>query len=345
MNPGLKGAGLRKGRRRSLHIPGVVFEVTGEGPYQVVIKRLDEDFLCTLGSEKAFESGDKVWIVVTPSQEPQQGLKLTKRSVTDEHGVKLYFDEGKSSRTLAELIIDHRGRAQGLAEGAFYRVSLLPQSEFYKAYERGSRRVSEGGRSEPDPLGEWRLNVLTGHLDSVERGEWVVDCATGPKPYLRTVQARSGKLICLNYSLPILMRTKEWFEPLEPFFVRYNADKGLPFKRESIGVAVVDGLLEYLERPFEFLDEMSQTIKPGGSIMILEPLEADGGPDYYPQDLWELALWRSQSDPGFSKESIQKHLEDLGFTLEDRKKRAFTYTIFEEQEFSQSIGLYMKEPK
>jgi hypothetical protein len=69
----------------------------------------------------------------------------------------------------------------------------------------------------------------------------------------------------------------------------------------------------------------------------LEPVESQNSPEFYPQDLWEIALWRPIVDNEFSSQHFEEILKDVGFKLIERGEMEFEYDIFSKMRFSQKV--------
>ena len=74
--------------------------------------------------------------------------------------------------------------------------------------------------------------------------------------------------------------------------------------------------------------------------MLLEPVAGDRV-DFYPQDLWEVAIWRPIADKNFSRESIDSYLSKRLEKI-DEVRIEFTYPIWEEHSFSQVVARFRK---
>ena len=332
--------GKRKGKKRALHLPGEIVDVRGKGPFQIFIDRIMAGGrLCFVESNVKMKNG-LVWIVIAPAEDSNEGMVLSKIEAIGEREVSAVFESKDGSFMKAEVILDNRGRAKNLATSGYYRFSLMEPERFFSAYERKSIPSGEKGKSEPDETGRERIELFT-NLSSIRAGEKVLDSATGIKGYLQSFVAKDCFLVCLNISTPILERTREWLDSESACFVRYDADIGFPFKEGCFDVIIVDALLEYTRDPPSVLRRCRGIIKRGGRLLLLEPIKSVDI-DFYPQDLWELALWRPLHDKGFSRKTFEKVLNEEGFELIERRDMEFVYPIFREERFSQSAAVYKK---
>ncbi len=125
-----------------------------------------------------------------------------------------------------------------------------------------------------------------------------------------------------------------------------NVEKGFPFRDESFDLVICDALLEYLSEPHKTLNQIFDLIKGGGKLLLLEPTSPLRKiPEFYPQDLWEVALWRPLYDPYFNEGFVEETLKDMGFKIVEKRTMKFTYPIYGEEQFSQSILSLYKVPK
>ena len=246
-------------------------------------------------------------------------------------------------RDFFDIILDDRGRARNLKVGEEYILDLIDKKQFFERYERGSIPVGKGGRSEPDRLGALRMRNII-ELSNIKEGQRVLDTATGIKEYLNRLSETGCNLTCLNISPTILKRTRDAIEG-RPGFVSCDVETGLPFKDESFELVICDALLEYLSEPERFLKRVSDLIKSGGRLLLLAPTKSlENISDFYPQDLWEIALWRPLYDRYFNEDNVKKILEDNGLKVVEKRSMKFKYPIYDEEGFSQSILSLVKGP-
>jgi SAM-dependent methyltransferase len=340
----LKNIGLRRGKRKALHIIGYVNEISGEGPFRIGIEKwIVGGRLCNLETEKSMEKGP-VWIVVVPYNKEgvKKGLSMSLIRLTEkEDTIYAEFESEDGPITRAKLHLDNRGRAKNLVEGDNYRFELLSPRRFFSSYEIKSLPVGGVGRSEPSEIGKRRIELISG-LSGSGSGSRVLDSATGPKDYLKAISSTSSQLVCANLSTPILKKTREWLEISGSEFVRYDVDRGFPFKNQSFDLVILDALLEYTQDPLQVLERAADILKTQGRLIVLEPIMGKNLPKFYPQDLWEVAIWRPIGDKKFLKESFTELLEERGLKLVERKALDFEYILFSKESFSQTIGMFKK---
>ncbi|RMF91383.1 MAG: methyltransferase domain-containing protein [Methanobacteriota archaeon] len=339
---------MRRGRKRAVHTFGEVTGVEGAGPFIVRIeKSIVGGVLCIVESNMRIREGP-VWIAVAPLKGGKAmgrggGAAMTLSEVKDMDGGELtcVFRSEKGPYKWAEIRLDNRGRARNLEAGEEYLFSLMEPERFFAAYERRSIPAGWAGRSEPDEVGQRRMRLFA-ELSGAKEGQRILDCATGVKGYLRDFAARGCMLVCLNISLPILRRTREWLDYGTASFVRYDADLGMPFKEGSFHVVIADALLEYMRSPVSVLGEAAGLVRPGGRLLLLEPVEMGPGPDFYPQDLWEAALWRPVYDSAFSRETFEGLLTGQGFQLIERRTMRFAYPPVGRENIAQGVAAFEK---
>jgi len=336
--------GLRKGRRRAIHTPGRVARVEEgrKGLFTIVVEKLDGGLLCKLESEKPVAEKTLVWLALALVEgESRSALCLAGRERSGEREMTVLL-EGEGEIRRARVSLDWRGRAEALEPGRRYLLHLLDSKSFFTAYERRSIPAGAGGRSEPELLATWRMRFFSRFADRA--GErFVLDAATGVKSYLKAFAHKGSRLCCLNISLPMLRRTREWLGEVGASYVQYDANTGFPFKRSSFDLVLADALLEYVDEPGEVLKGCGELLKIGGLLLLLEPIaSSEAMPSFYPQDLWELAIWRPRVESRFSRDVFQKLLEGEGFELLERSSMSFTYGIYSQEEFSQSAAAYRK---
>jgi ubiquinone/menaquinone biosynthesis C-methylase UbiE len=123
--------------------------------------------------------------------------------------------------------------------------------------------------------------------------------------------------------------------------VAYDIEEGLPFKYHTFDLVICDALLEYVADCHEALAQTSGLVKKGGKLLLLEPVKSTVS-EFYPQDLFEIALWRPRRDPLFNERCVEETLKARKFELVDRREMRFSYPIFEKEEFCQSIAKFQK---
>jgi len=346
-NDAEKRLGLRKGKRKAIHTLGILELAKNKNSY--VIKELysNEPF-CKLSSKKAIPIG-LCYIAIFPKPEEtkkEENVFVLKKVSEEKAELKAEF-ESEDREEKIEILFDNRGRAKNLEEGKEYFFELLPKNEFFKRYEIGSMpsggKGPGKGKAEPSMLGEDRIRNFN-ELAGLKGNESILDAATGIKEYLKSFSLKESKIFCLNISHNILARTREWLDYGHANFIAYNADSGVPFKKEAFDVAVCDAILEYIEKPTEFLSALAFCMKKNGKLLVLEPVERYGKDvqDFYPQDMFELALWRPLYNKEFKRENFEKALEKLGFELEERRIMRFNYELFENENFSQNVASFRK---
>jgi SAM-dependent methyltransferase len=291
------------------------------------------------------------------------GLTLARQKKIDDNQATFIFESGTETFKRLEIVLDRRGRAENLEVGERYTLSLSRPEVFFQAYETSSIPALKKGRGEPDQISKQRMEFFKkGALSGKSR--WILDCATGIKSYLKDFAENGVQLVCLNLSLPMLNRTREWLDYEDAFFLRYNSDLGFPLKDNSFDTVVVDALLEYTKNPSSVLKKCSSLVKPGGRLLLLEPISSGkyitslvkpGGRllllepissgkyiRFYPQDLWELAIWRPFPETSFSRKAFEDILVTEGFKLVDRTDMEFIHPIFSNEKFFQSAGVFKK---
>jgi SAM-dependent methyltransferase len=301
----LSSIGKRKGKRKALHIQGEIRSISGEGPYYVEIEKSRVGgFLCSVESAKRGKLGN-VWITIAPlkdenvKRESSEFMTLTNIKTRGEREIVAVFESDKGRYSKAEVILDNRGRAKKLEVGGEYSFSILKPREYFDAYERKSVPSGARGKSEPEEFGRRRMELIK-KFSSSAAPCLVLDTATGLKDYLKNLSLNGCKIICLNFSNRILERTRKWMNSDNAHFVKYDADTGFPLKTGFFDLVIVDALLEYTKKPTEVLQQCSTLLKEGGSLILLEPVESQNSPEFYPQDLWEIALWRPIVDNTFA---------------------------------------------
>ncbi len=268
-------------------------------------------------------------------------MTLTGQKALNEKEFLISLESKTGLHRKAEMVLDRRGRAEKLMVGEPYTVDILSEERFYHLYEKKSIEAGKAGRSEPKGTGAQRMKIFS-ELCRAGQGDIVLDCATGMKEYLKDFADRKAVLVCMNISVPVLKRTGEWLSYPDSFAVRYNADAGLPFKDRTFDHIIVDALLEYTSDPTSFLSQCAKLLKSGGALLLLEPAQSHNGDEFYPQDLWEFALWRPRHDRAFSKTMFQEALRREGLERSDNREIEFEYALYRTEKFTQGISTYIK---
>jgi ubiquinone/menaquinone biosynthesis C-methylase UbiE len=333
--------GMGKGKRKAIHTFGEVASVTEARPYKIeIFKVFSSEPLCTIYSDKPM--GDSlVYITIAPA--PDGGGKSSmelKELKKEKDQLIATFESEKGPIKKAEITLDNRGRAQNLVAGAYYIFNVFERKEFFERYERKSIPVGKGKRSEPRKTGAERITNFLELLD-VQEGDLVLDTCTGMKEYLKQVSKKKGRLTCLNMSQAILKRTREWLGDKRANFIAYDIEEGFPFKYGTFDLVICDALLEYVSDCHEALAQASGLVKKGGSLLLLEPVKSTAS-DFYPQDMWEVALWRPRHDPVFNTRCMQETLMSRKFETAEKREMRFEYQLYKKEEFCQSIAKYIK---
>jgi SAM-dependent methyltransferase len=338
---------MRKGKRRAVHTFGEISEIRGDGPFTISVeKSIVGGVLCILETKEKIKKG-AVWIVIAPlkgkpgKSEEEAVMALTSLQESGDREITAVFESREGPHKRAEVTLDNRGRAKNLEVGEDYTFGVMEPEKFFQAYEMKSIPTGGSGRSEPDEAGKKRIELFT-DLSGAKEGQCVLDCATGIKGYLKHFAKKGSTLVCLNVSIPVLKRTREWLDNNDAYFVRYDADQGFPFKDKRFDIIVVDALLEYVKEPHTVLKRCAALTKPGGSILLLEPAFTETHTEFYPMDLWEVALWRPLYDKGFSRLAFEDTLKNEKFELAERRIIDFEYPLFSQQRFSQGIAAFKK---
>ncbi len=325
--------GMRRGKRRAIHLPGEL-RISRDGGASIQ-KLFGLGELARIAKYAERQAG-RVWLAIAPATE-RFGMRLAVLQQGGS-GLKAVFEGGHLGRV--EIILDDRGRAKNLTVGAEYSIAILPNKAFFEMYERRSIPTGGGGRSEPQGLGEARLR----NFEDLMKGRvgMALDVATGIKVYLKTL-LESCAVTCGNISPSMLKRTKEWLGDKNASFVAYDAEIGFPFKNREFDLAICDAFLEYVKDPIRVLKEMAGLLREGGELFLLEPVKAlTSVEEFYPQDLWELALWRPIHDEGFKGEIIENELRRLGFEALERRTMEFEYPIYGVEKFRQEVVRFVK---
>lgn len=328
--------GMRKGKKKAIHTFGEVARIVGEGPYRTEIyKAFRGEMLCTVLSREVLGDG-LVYIAIAPGEPGMELVELKKEG----NQLIARFESEDGPIKQSQITLDNRGRAKNLEEGKEYLFNVFTKKQFFDRYEKRSIPVGKGKRSEPDKTGEERIaNFL--ELADARKGDMVLDTATGIKEYLKHFSKAGARLTCLNISPSILKRTRDWLGDEDANFVAYDIEEGLPFKYHTFDLVICDALLEYVADCHEAIAQSSGLVKKGGRLMILEPAKSTVS-DFYPQDLFEIALWRPRHDPLFNKRCMEETMRARKFELVESREMRFSYPIFEKEEFCQSIAKFQK---
>lgn len=353
---------MRKGKRRAINTVGEISKVfeksAHEKRYEIEIKKIhDKNPLCRLVCDH--EIGDKmeriIYLVLFPWRAELERENFEKDVYTllrleneELEGAQrhMYFQsiQGKYPIRSMELWLDNRGRARQISREEIYYFTLIDKKkEFFERYERGAipPRLSKGKRSEPDMVSEKRIRSF---IDMSEKwsADIVLDVAAGVKDYIKKLIERNFFVICANISFSSLKSVRDSFSEKNLAFLVYDADKRLPFKENSFNYVICDAVLEYLLDPVSFIRQISDLLPYGGEMLLLEPIRSKVKDDFYPQDMWELALWRPLYDPHFNFEIVQENLKKSGFEVIERRELEFSYSIYDEEFFRQSISRCLK---
>jgi len=333
---------MRKGKRKAIHTFGEVASITGEGPYRTEIyKAFAGEMLATVLSREVFGDG-LVYIAIAPFVEGTLGPTMELVELKKEGNQLIArFESEDWPIKQSQITLDDRDRAKNLVEGGKYFFNVFTKRQFFDRYEKRGVPEGKSKRSEPDKIGEERIaNFL--ELADAGKGDRVLDTATGIKEYLRHFSNVGTHLTCLNISPSILKRTRKWLGDKNANFVAYDIEEGIPFKYHTFDIVICDALLEYLSDCHEAIAQLSGLVKEGGKMIILEPTKSTVS-DFYPQDLFEIALWRPNNDPLFNKRCMEETLFARKFELVERKEMRFSYQIFNNEEFCQSIAKFAKK--
>ncbi len=314
----MKGIGLRKGRKKALHFPAIAER---EGDRLILRRLFTGEFL---GYVRGNAEG-QVYVAVTPGGDEklleikEEGKRITAQF---EHSL---------------LILDNRYRAKNLTPGSKYTIRVVPRKRFYELFERGNipAEKGRGKRSEPDSAALSRIEAFS-QLLSKRFYSTVLDSAAGIKSYIK--KSAFGSLVALNISRTALNSFLQWSPEAEG--VLCDLERGLPFQNDSFDLVISDAVLEYIHNHYQLLQEYIRVLKKGGELVLLEPVAGDRV-DFYPQDLWEVAIWRPIVDKSFRRESIDSYLSQRLEKM-DEIRVEFTYPIWREHSFSQVVVRFKK---
>lgn len=335
--------GMRKGKKKAVHTFGEVVDISGDRPYRIEIKKVySSEPLCTIESEDRIEKG-LAYIAIAPFMEELagRGRPLQLSDIKTEGGQMVALFESEKGRIKrAEIRLDDRGRAKNLEAGKEYLFSVFRKRPFFERYERRSIPAGRGKRSEAAEIGEERIKNFT-EMAEVKRGDRILDTATGIKKYLKHFSRQGCRVTCLNISLSILKATREWLGDENTSFAVYDIEEGLPFRDGTFDTVICDALLEYIPDAHGALVQISGLVKKGGNLLLLEPVKSTVS-DFYPQDLWEIALWRPRHDPLFNERCMEETLKARGFEIQEKREVRFRHPIHEMEEFCQPVAKFQK---
>jgi SAM-dependent methyltransferase len=339
--------GLRKGKKKAIHTFGTVS--AQKGPITTLSKAYEDDIFCMVNSRKPLEAevGERVWIAIAPySEEMGERPAMTLIEMGSGHNLlDVTFESQVGPIKRLDIGLDDRGRAKNLKRGGQYMVKVFGKDRFFELFERRSipSGKGKGRKSEPDEVGMRRMDAFR-ELAGVGGRERILDAATGIKDYLKHFAKKGCHLTLGNISPTILEKTEEWLKVRDAEFVQYDIEKDLPFDEGSYDLIICDALLEYTLNPLDALGRLAHVLKPGGKLLLLEPVQPLAPvDDFYPQDLWEIALWRPLKDPEYNPGTIETALKDMGLAYKDMRAIEFDYPIWEGERFVQSVALFERE--
>jgi SAM-dependent methyltransferase len=125
----------------------------------------------------------------------------------------------------------------------------------------------------------------------------VLDVGCGRRPFEQLITAQGATYIGVD-----------WPAPSQPSFPDIVADANrLPLRKDSVDSVIATEIMEHLESPSVFLDELARVLKPGGILVLtvpfLEPLHE------IPRDFYRFtpfSLERLCQESGFRVEQILK---------------------------------------
>jgi len=326
--------GLRKGKKKSIHLPiRISFEEDGSAKILGVI---NDKMLGIIERCHGLKSG-KAWLTIVPPSGVGKSCLLKELNV-DGRKLRVMFTDGPFGRI--DILLDNRSRARNLEEGRRYSINILPWKKFFEMYERRSIPAGKGGRSEPSEVGMGRIKKFEGMVLS-SNGR-ALDVATGLKGYLKKI-GEKHILTCGNISSSMLKRTRSWLDNDKASFVSYDVESGLPFKKESFNLVICDALLEYVKDPKGVLVDISRLVVEKGELLLLEPIiPLSESEEFYPQDLWEFAIWRPLYQNTFNGMALEGVLQKEGFKVTARHTMNFEYSIYDSEKFQQDLVRFEK---
>ena len=330
--------GLRKGKRRGINTVALISKKESK---KAELKELyGSSIIGSIYSDFDFKEGEKAYIAIFPKED---GNSVLKEIHEEENRITALFESARESKSFrAELHFDNRGRARNLEKGKSYVFRIFRKHDFFRSYEIKSIPSGKKGKSEPEELGMKRIRAFMKLLSEEELDNKVAcDFAAGIKEYLKLILRMNSKIISMNISESILKQVRNFLKSDKAFFIAYDADSEIPLKDNTLDLAICDALLEYIDDPFSFLEKITKKIKKTASLLLLEPIRASKSiENFYPQDMFEFAIYRAMKDKNFKKEKFEKKLSELGFEVKKREKIEFAYDIFGEKNFEQSVALF-----
>ncbi|MEE9594751.1 MAG: methyltransferase domain-containing protein [Candidatus Hydrothermarchaeales archaeon] len=324
--------GRSKGRKRSIHLPvKLILEADGGAS---LLGLIGDKKLGRIEFSESLKGGT-AWLIIVPYSGTGQSTRLDDLSAD---GAELNAKFTGSPFGSLDVSLDNRGRAHNLEVGKMYSINILQRKKFFEMYEQRSIPAGKGGRSEPGGIGNARLKNFEEMASSTD-GK-VLDVATGIKEYLQTISEKRS-LTCGNISPSMLRRTMDWLG--NGTFVAYDVESGLPFKDNCFDLIICDALLEYVDDPNLVLRDVARMVGKGGDLLLLEPIKplSEIG-DFYPQDLWEVAIWRPIYEDTFNGTALEETLRKEGFRERERRSMNFDYTIYDEERFQQDVVRFAK---
>jgi len=143
---------------------------------------------------------------------------------------------------------------------------------------------------------------LLGLLDP----SWTVgDLGTGTGALADTVSPFVERVICVDRSDEMLAAARVRLEGRSNVDLRAGELEDLPVADEELDVAVLALVLHYVVQPATVLAEVRRTLRPGGSIVLVDMRAHQHGVGYL-EDMGHV--W-----PGFEADMVERWLTDAGF--------------------------------
>ena len=162
-----------------------------------------------------------------------------------------------------------------------------------------------------------RVAMLKQHKTSGRLLE--IGCATGT--FLNEAQQQGFDVVGLDASKNYAKFTQEL-----GLDVRHGRLEDVAFKAEEFDVIAFSHLLEHIENPLSFLENLKTYLKPDGVLFIVVPNEASSTNKIlgYKHSTYQ------QPDHlfFFSKETLNKHLEKAGFSTQEMISKEYTHHVF-----------------
>jgi SAM-dependent methyltransferase len=172
------------------------------------------------------------------------------------------------------------------------------------------------------------------------------------KKIAKIANSRKGKVLDIGYSLLPNPFLRGYIIGVDIFIpkkrpknykklIKADVTKKLPFKKDSIDVIVLSGVIEHLENPLKALREMNRVLKKGGILLMETP-----NPYFIPVILSDLIMnlryyFEDTHINLFPRRIILKMLWHTGFDLKDIKGCGFNlterFTIPLPQQLSQDV--------